>query len=168
MTNSFYKYIFKTGYRAERLIRLYKFVKSKKLRVLSRLILLHLEKSTGVELSEFATIGSIKIAHGKNIVIGGNSVIGNNVTIYNGVTLGISGKLYNHESGRTMQTNDYPTIEDNCIIYTGAKVLGNITIGDNSIVAANAVVVKSMPSNSIIAGIPANVVKSNKYDISKL
>lgn len=167
MSNSFYKYIFKTGYRAEILIRLYKFTKSKKLRILSRFILLHLEKSTGVELSEFATIGNIKIAHGKNIVIGGNSVIGNNVTIYNGVTLGISGKLYNHKSGKIMQTNDYPTVEDNCIIYAGAKVLGNITIGHNSIVGANAVVLTNIPANSIVTGIPAKVAKSNKYDLSK-
>ena len=134
---------------------------------LSKLVLRKLEKSTGVELSCFAEIGNIRIAHGKNIVIGGNSKVGDNVTIYNGVTLGVSGRLRIEDNGSVMQINDYPTIEDNCIIYTGAKILGGITIGKNSIIGANSVVIKDVPENSLVVGIPGQIKSLMKFDLSK-
>jgi serine O-acetyltransferase len=166
MSFSLYNYLFRTGYRAEKIIAFYRVLKHKKYKCLSKVMLLYCERSTGVELSYFAQVGKIKIAHGKNIVIGGKSIIGNNVTIYNGVTLGVSGSLYD-DMGKVMQVDDYPVIEDNCIIYTGAKILGNIKIGTNSIVGANSVVISNVPPNSIVAGNPARIIKSNEYDLSK-
>ena len=161
------KYYFKTSYRADCLIKIYKYIKKKKMIFFSKLILRYLEKSTGVELSFHAEIGEIKIAHGKNIVIGGNSKIGDNVTIYNGVTIGVSGKLKTEQNGKVMQSNEYPTIEKNCIIYTGSKILGGITIGENSIIGANSVVISDIPRNSIVAGIPGITKNINKLDLSK-
>lgn len=58
--------------------------------------------------------------------------------------------------------NDYPTIGDNVTIYAGAKILGNVTVGDNSIIAANAVVVKDVPANVIVGGVPAKIIKQIK------
>ena len=89
------------------------------------------------------------IDHGMGVVIGETSEIGHNVTIYHGVTLG--GTTLTH--GKR-----HPTIEDNVVIGAGAKVLGAIVIGSNSRIGANAVVVKSVPPESVVVGVPGQVV----------
>jgi serine O-acetyltransferase len=90
------------------------------------------------------------IDHGAGVVIGETAVVGENVTLYQGVTLGGTGK----ERGKR-----HPTIGDNAVIATGAKILGNITIGDGVRVGANAVVIRSVPDNSTVVGVPGRVVK---------
>ncbi len=105
---------------------------------------------TGIEIHPGANIGhSFFIDHGMGVVIGETAVIGDRVTLYHGVTLG----------GTSMQKGKrHPTLEDDVVIGAGAKILGNITIGAHSRVGANAVVVKSVPNNSVVVGIPGQVV----------
>jgi len=149
------------GYRAIQYYKFHVILKKLGFRRVSRLVLAVCENSTGVEFSIDCIIGQkLKIAHGHDIVIGGRTSIGSNVTVYNGVTFGVSGKLY-LKDGKVMQHQQYPIIEDNCIIYSGAKILGDIRVGRNSIIAANSVVIHDIPENSVVAGIPGVVVKQN-------
>lgn len=115
---------------------------------------------TGIEIHPGAVIGKeFFIDHGMGVVIGETTIVGDNVTIYQGVTLGGTGK----ERGKR-----HPTIGNNVVIGTGAKVLGNITIGDNSYIGANAVVIKDVPQNSTVVGVPGRITKQDgkKIDIS--
>lgn len=108
---------------------------------------------TGIEIHPGATIGNgILIDHGMGVVIGETAEVGNRVTIYHGTTLGGTGK----ESGKR-----HPTVGDNVIIGAGAKVLGPITIGENSKVGANSVVLKDVPPNSTVVGIPGKIINKN-------
>ncbi|TWT23012.1 serine O-acetyltransferase [Planomicrobium sp. CPCC 101110] len=105
---------------------------------------------TGIEIHPGAVIGRrFFIDHGMGVVIGETCEIGDNVTLYQGVTLGGTGK----EKGKR-----HPTLEDNVLVATGAKVLGSITIGANSKVGAGSVVLKNVPANSTVVGIPGKVV----------
>jgi serine O-acetyltransferase len=161
------KWFYDTGFRACQYYKLAEFFKKRNFIKVAKLVLVICKSSTGVEFSISCKVGkNFKIAHGQNIVIGGNSTIGDNVTVYNSVTLGVSGRLYMDINGKLMQFEDYPTIGNNCIIYTGAKILGNTVIGDNSIIGANSVVINSFSDNSIIAGIPATLKSINKFDLS--
>jgi serine O-acetyltransferase len=104
---------------------------------------------TGIEIHPGAVIGRrLFIDHGMGVVIGETCEIGDNVTIYQGVTLGGTGK----EKGKR-----HPTIKDNALIASGAKVLGSITIGENSKIGAGSVVLRDVPSNSTVVGIPGRV-----------
>jgi serine O-acetyltransferase len=105
---------------------------------------------TGVEIHPGAVIGeSLFIDHGMGVVIGETAEIGNRVTLYHGVTLG----------GTTWQKGKrHPTIGNNVVIGTGAKVLGPVKIGDNTRIGANSVVIGDIPSNSVVVGIPGKVV----------
>ena len=106
---------------------------------------------TGIEIHPGAAIGSkLFIDHGMGVVVGETAIIGDNVLLYQGVTLGGTGK----ECGKR-----HPTVGNNVVIGTGAKVLGNITIGDNSYIGANAVVIKDVPANSTVVGIPGRITK---------
>src|SRR4030067_651405 len=108
---------------------------------------------TGIEIHPGATIGrGFFIDHGMGIVIGETSEIGDNVTLYQGVTLGGTGK----EKGKR-----HPTIGNNVVIGAGAKVLGNIRIGDNSYIGSNAVVIKDVPDNSTVVGVPGRITKQD-------
>lgn len=108
---------------------------------------------TGIEIHPGAVIGEgVFIDHGFGIVIGETAIIGNNVTIYQGVTLGGTGK----EKGKR-----HPTIGNDVLISAGAKVLGNITIGDCVKIGASSVVLKDVPSDSTVVGIPGRVVIRN-------
>lgn len=105
---------------------------------------------TGIEIHPGAVIGRrFFIDHGMGVVIGETCIIGNNVTLYQGVTLGGTGK----ERGKR-----HPTLEDNVLVATGAKVLGSIVIGENSKVGAGSVVLKNVPANATVVGIPGKVV----------
>lgn len=105
---------------------------------------------TGIEIHPGATIGQgFFIDHGMGVVIGETAEVGHNVTLYHGVTLG----------GTSLNKGKrHPTLEDNVVVGAGAKILGAITIGKNSRVGANAVVVKSAPANSVIVGVPGEVI----------
>ena len=101
-------------------------------------------RKTGIEIHPGAQIGEgFFIDHGHGVVIGETTIIGNNVTLYQGVTLGGTG----NETGKR-----HPTIEDNVMISSGAKVLGSITIGKNSKIGAGSVVVSDVPPNSTVVG----------------
>lgn len=106
---------------------------------------------TGIEIHPGAKIGKgLFIDHGMGVVIGETCEIGDNVTIYHGVTLGGTGK----DHGKR-----HPTIGNNVMISTGAKVLGPFKVGDNSRIAANAVVLQEVPEDSTVVGIPGKVVR---------
>ena len=108
---------------------------------------------TGVEIHPGATIGrGLFIDHGSGVVIGETAIIGDNCTIYQGVTLGGTGK----DHGKR-----HPTLEDNVLIGSGAKVLGPFTVGANSRIAAGAVVLDEVPPNATAVGVPARVVRVN-------
>lgn len=108
---------------------------------------------TGIEIHPGAKIGRrLFIDHGMGVVIGETCEIGDDVTIYQGVTLGGTGK----EKGKR-----HPTIEDNVLIASGAKVLGSITVGENSKIGAGSVVLKEVPADSTVVGIPGKVVITN-------
>ena len=121
------------------------------LKFLARLISQASRRRTGIEIHPGARIGKrLVIDHGMGIVIGETAEIGDDCLIYHGVTLGGTGK----DVGKR-----HPTIGNNVLIGTGAKVLGPITIGSGSRVAANSVVLKDIPENSTAVGIPARVVR---------
>lgn len=108
---------------------------------------------TGIEIHPAAVIGRrFFIDHGMGVVIGETCEIGSDVIIYQGVTLGGTG----HEKGKR-----HPTILDNVLIASGAKVLGAITIGENSNIGGGSVVLKDVPSNATVVGIPGRVVKQD-------
>lgn len=109
---------------------------------------------TGIEIHPGATIGSgLFIDHGMGVVIGETAEIGNDVTLYHGVTLG----------GTSISKGKrHPTIEGRVTIGAGAKILGNIVIGADSRIGANAVVVKSVPENSVVVGVPGQIIKRSQ------
>ncbi|AIF42027.1 serine O-acetyltransferase [Virgibacillus sp. SK37] len=114
---------------------------------------------TGIEIHPGAKIGRrLFIDHGMGVVIGETCEIGDNVTIFQGVTLGGTGK----EKGKR-----HPTVKDNALIATGAKVLGSITIGENSKVGGGSVVLKDVPDHSTVVGIPGRVVIQNGEKIRR-
>ena len=105
---------------------------------------------TGVEIHPGARIGrGFFIDHGMGVVIGETTVIGNNVTLFHGVTLGGTGK----EKGKR-----HPTLGNSIVVGAGAKILGNIEIGHCARIAAGSVVVKPVPHNVTVAGVPAKIV----------
>lgn len=105
---------------------------------------------TGIEIHPGAKIGQrLFIDHGMGVVIGETCEIGNNVTIFQGVTLGGTGK----EKGKR-----HPTLEDYVLVATGAKVLGSMRIGKNARIGAGSVVLKEVPPNSTVVGIPGRIV----------
>ena len=115
---------------------------------------------TGIEIHPGATIGKrFFIDHGLGVVIGETAIIGNDVLLYQGSTLGGTG---------IVQGKRHPTIGNNVVIGAGAKVLGNIVIGDNSYIGANAVVIKDVPPNSTVVGVPGRITKQDgkKMDVS--
>ncbi len=106
---------------------------------------------TGIEIHPGAVIGKgLFIDHGMGVVIGETAVVGDDCTIYQGVTLGGTGK----EKGKR-----HPTLGNNVMVGSGAKVLGPFTVGDNSKIAAGAVVLSEVPPNSTCVGVPARIVK---------
>ncbi len=109
---------------------------------------------TGIEIHPGATIGpGFFIDHGMGVVIGETAEVGADVTLYHGVTLG----------GTSLQKGKrHPTLGDNVVVGAGAKILGAIRVGDNSRIGANAVVVKDVPPNSVVVGVPGQVVVRSK------
>jgi serine O-acetyltransferase len=104
--------------------------------------------TTGCYIDNRAMIGrGFRLPHPTGVVIGEGVRLGNDVTIYHGVTIGIA------RSGECM----YPILEDNCVVYAGAAIVGDITIGAGAVVGANAVVTRSVPSGTVAVGIPARV-----------
>lgn len=108
---------------------------------------------TGIEIHPGATIGKgLVIDHGSGVVIGETAEIGDNCTLYQGVTLGGTGK---HTGKR------HPTLGNNVMVGSGAKVLGPFKVGDGAKIASNAVVLEEVPENATAVGVPAKVVRIN-------
>lgn len=124
---------------------------------LSLVVLKHYNFKTGIQLSPGTKIGGgLTFGHFSCIVINDCSIIGRNCTIFQGVTIG---------SARGKGT---PIIGDNCILFAGAKIIGNVKLGNNVVVGANAVVVKDIPDNCICAGIPAKIINNDSSETIKL
>ena len=124
---------------------------NKKHFLIARYISEKAKRKTGIEIHPGAKIGKrLFIDHGTGVVIGETAVIGNDVTMFHGVTLGGTGK----EKGKR-----HPTIGNNVFIGSGAKLLGNINIGDNVKIGANSVVLKDIPPDVTVVGVPGKIVK---------
>jgi serine O-acetyltransferase len=129
----------------------------KKLFFIARLISQLGRLFTGIEIHPGATIGNrLFIDHGMGVVIGETAEVGDDVTIYQGVTLGGTGK----DIGKR-----HPTIHNNVTIGSGAKILGPITVGENSKIGAGAVVVRCVPPNTTAVGVPAHTEKKSNDNV---
>jgi len=134
-------------------------------RVIARMISGLIQIITNIDIHPACSIGNcVFIDHGFGVVVGQTAIIEDNVLIYQGATLG--GVSLN-------KGKRHPTIKSGCVIGAGAKILGNITIGANSKIGANSVVIKDVPSNSTAVGVPARIVASknkrvNQFDHNKL
>ena len=127
--------------------RLYKM----RLKLLARIVSQYSRHRTGIEIHPAAEIApGVFIDHGMGVVIGETAQVGEGSVIYQGVTLGGTGK----QSGKR-----HPTVGQRCVISAGAKVLGNITIGDCAKVGAGAVVLRDVPAHATVVGVPARVVR---------
>ncbi len=105
---------------------------------------------TGIEIHPGAKVGRrVFIDHGMGVVIGETSIVGDDVTLYQGVTLGGTGK----ELGKR-----HPTIEDSVVVGSGAKILGNITVGKNCRIGAGSVVLRNVPEDSTVVGVPGHII----------
>ena len=125
----------------------------------ARLISQLSRRATGIEIHPAAKIGKgVFIDHGMGVVIGETAEVGDGCTIYQGATLGGTGK----DVGKR-----HPTIGKNVMIGTGAKILGPFRVGDNSKIAANAVVLSEVPADSTCVGVPARVVKRNNVRVDE-
>ena len=126
--------------------------------VLARLVSHIARFLTGIDIHPGATLGpGLFIDHGMGLVIGETAELGSNVTLYQGVTLGGTGK----EKGKR-----HPTIGDNVVVSSGAKVLGSFTVGSNSKIGAGSVVLKEVPPNSVVVGVPGRIVTKDGVRIA--
>ena len=140
-----------SGFHAIILHRINHILRKAKIPLLPRLLSQIGKFITGIEIHPGAEVGKgLFIDHGMGVVVGETTVIGNNVTLFQGVTLGGTGK----EKGKR-----HPTLGNNVVVGTGAKILGNIRIGDNVNIGANAVVIRDVPANSTVVGVPGRVAK---------
>lgn len=140
------------SYQIQLLVKLQQYLVRKKVKMLPKILQYYIYIVYNCDISPTAKIGkNLSIAHPSGIVIGAGAVIGNNVKLFQQVTLGSHGKT----------NKAYPVIEDDVVIYAGAKVIGGILIGRGSVIGANAVVIKNIPSMSIAVGVPAVIRKIN-------
>ena len=127
---------------------------------LARLISQRAARKTGIEIHPGARIGKgLFIDHGSGVIIGETAKLGDNVTLYQGVTLGGTGK----EKGKR-----HPTLGDNVMVSAGAKVLGSFKIGENSKIGAGSVVLKEVPANCTVVGVPGRIVKMGDQKIPRM
>lgn len=128
----------------------------KRMQFMARLVSYASRLVTGIEIHPGAEIGEgFFIDHGMGVVIGETAEIGDDVTLYQGVTLGGTSQR---------RTKRHPTLGNNVVVGVGAQLIGNITIGDNSKVGAGSVVIKSVPPNATVVGVPGRVVAVRNPD----
>ncbi|MDD3693616.1 MAG: serine O-acetyltransferase [Oscillospiraceae bacterium] len=148
------------GFKAVRAYRRANWFYRHNMKFIARWISQRCVRKTNIEIHPAATIGRrLFIDHGTGVVIGETTVIGDDCTIYQGVTLGGTGK----DKGKR-----HPTLGNGVMVGAGAKVLGPITIGDNSRVAAGAVVLNNIPENCTAVGVPARIVRRNGEKIMEM
>ena len=146
-------YFLYSGFKAVRAHRRANWFYRHNMKLIARFISQRSRHKTGIEIHPGATIGKgLFIDHGMGVVIGETAEIGDNCTIYQGVTLGGTGK----DQGKR-----HPTLGNNVLVGSGAKVLGPFRVGDNARIAAGAVVLTEVPDNATAVGVPARVVKVN-------
>ncbi len=146
-------YFLYSGFKALRAYRKSNWFFRHNMKFIARYISQRARHKTGVEIHPGATIGKgLFIDHGMGVVIGETTIIGDNCTIYQNVTLGGTGK----EHGKR-----HPTLGDNVLVGSGAKVLGPFRVGDNARIAAGAVVLDEVPDGATAVGVPARVVRIN-------
>ena len=153
-------YFLYSGFKAVRDHRIANWFFRHDMKLVARWISQRSRHKTGIEIHPGATIGKgLFIDHGMGVVIGETAEIGDNCTIYQGVTLGGTGK----DQGKR-----HPTLGNNVLVGSGAKVLGPFRVGDNARIAAGAVVLTEVPDNATAVGVPAKVVRVNgeKVDAS--
>ncbi|MEE0914102.1 MAG: serine O-acetyltransferase [Ruminococcus sp.] len=151
--SKFEVYFLYSGFKAVRSHRKANWFYRHNFKFIARWISQRSRHKTGIEIHPGATIGKgLFIDHGMGVVIGETTVIGDNCTIYQNVTLGGTGK----DTGKR-----HPTLGNNVLVGSGAKVLGPFKVGDNARIAAGAVVLSEVPANATAVGVPARVVKVN-------
>lgn len=149
--SKFEVYFLYSGFKAMRAYRKANWCYRHNFKFLARLISQSSRKHTGIEIHPGATIGeNLFIDHGMGVVIGETTEIGDNCIIYQNVTLGGTGKDYGKR---------HPTLGNNVLVGSGAKILGPFKVGDNSRIAAGAVVLSEVPENATAVGVPARIVK---------
>ena len=150
-----------SGIKALSAHRFANFLYRHKLKLWARIVSQRAKRRTGVEIHPAATIApGVFIDHGEGVVIGETAVVETGVVIYQGVTLGGTGK----DKGKKR----HPTIMHDCIISAGAKILGGITVHENCKIGASSVVLKDVPANSTVVGIPGRVIKTNGQKVHDL
>lgn len=151
-------YFLYSGFKAVRAYRRANWFYRRNLKFIARWISQNARRKTGVEIHPGATIGTgLVIDHGMGVVIGETTEIGNDCTIYQNVTLGGTGK----DHGKR-----HPTLGNNVLIGTGAKVLGPFKVGDNARIAAGAVVLSEVPANATAVGVPARITRINGVKVT--
>ncbi|MDF1493526.1 serine O-acetyltransferase [Caproiciproducens sp. CPB-2] len=146
-------YFLYSGFKAVRAYRRAHWFYQRNMKFIARYLSQRARHKTGIEIHPGAQIGKgLFIDHGMGVVIGETTVIGDNCTLYQGVTLGGTGK----DHGKR-----HPTLGDNVMVGSGAKVLGPFRVGNNARVAAGAVVLDEVPDNATAVGVPARIVRLN-------
>ncbi len=149
--NKFEAALCSSGFHALVMYRFFHFLHVHRYFLLARILSTLTRFFTGIEIHPGATIGQgVFIDHGMGVVIGETAVVGNNVVIYQGVTLGGTGK----DKGKR-----HPTIEDNVMICSGAKVLGPFTVGNGSKIGAGSIVLDEVPPKATVVGVPGRIVR---------
>ena len=142
-----------SGYKAVRRHRRAHWFFNHNMKFIARYLSQRNRHKSGLEIHPAAQLGKgVFIDHGMGVVIGETTVVGDNCTIYQNVTLGGTGK----DVGKR-----HPTLGNNVLVGSGAKVLGPFTVGDNARIAAGAVVLREVPANATAVGVPARIVKLN-------
>lgn len=153
--HSTFEAILTPGFRALLYYQISHYFYLKKHFFIARYLCERAKRKTGIEIHPGAVIGKrLFIDHGTGIVIGETSIIGDDVTIFHGVTLGSTGK----EVGKR-----HPTVRNCAIIGAGAKILGNISIGEYAKIGANAVILENVPSFATVVGIPGKITKKEEH-----
>ena len=153
-------YLLYSGFRAVRAYRKAHWFHEHNMKFIARWISQRARHKTGIEIHPGATIGKgLFIDHGMGVVIGETAEIGDNCTIYQNVTLGGTGK----DVGKR-----HPTLGNNVMVGSGAKILGPFRVGNNARVAAGAVVLNEIPDNATAVGVPARIVRVNGIKVGML
>lgn len=148
LLRALYKYSLNNGFRALCHIRRISETKNK---ILKDFFIGRLERRYGIKMGTDAVIGKrFIIHHPTGIVIGNNVVIGDDCEIFHQVTLG-------------QKNNQYPVLGNNVTLYPGCKIIGGIHIGDNAVIAPNTVVIKDVPQNAVVSGVPAKIISQKEY-----
>jgi len=155
IVKSVYRFFFYPYYNVIYLYKLMKILYKNNFKLLSTLVRNSLIRNYGIFIGFETEIGeNLNLPHPQGIILGEGVKIGDNCTIYHQVTMG-------QKRGNLDNDNDYPIIGNGVTVFAGAKIIGNVKVGDNSVIAANSVVITDVESGSIYAGIPAKKVSEN-------